>query len=253
MSIDSAVSELTAFLVPLPTLPTCATPYFFTQRANFITMRTNSNASISLERARNFVNSIQVPTFKPYLSSNPTFQTVASNFWPPPPNVDYTRIKLPTADGLDELDIDIAGGTTLGPEDSNISKPIALILHGLESNSTGVQTLRLVDSFSNAGFKVIALNYRSCAEDAKPPTTLKLYHAGFTEDVETVLLTIRNAATSLGAVPPRVYMCGFSLGANILCNVLRMAGERATEVYGIVAAFAFCVRIIKDITVCYLN
>ncbi len=252
MSIQS-VPELTAFVTTHPALPFGSSRRIFIERRSFVTMRTNQPAGISLERARNFVNSFEFPAFKPYLSSNPTFQTVASNFWPPAPKVDYTRIKLPTADGLDELDIDIAGGSSLVPEESKASKPIALLLHGLESCSSGAQTLRLADTFSKAGFKVIALNYRSCAANSKPPATLKLYHAGFTEDVETVLLAIRSAATSNGAVPPRVYMCGFSLGANILCNVLRMVGERATEGYGIVAAFGFCVRIAQNIGVCSLS
>lgn len=238
--------EVIAFLTALPLLPVRTTVCNFARRReSSVTMSANPTSAISIEQARNFVNSIKVPPFNPYLSSNPNFQTIVSNFWPRPPSVEYTRIKLPTSDGLDELDIDIAGGTTIAPEKNNPSKPVVLLLHGLESCSTGTQTLRLANAFSNAGFKVLALNYRSCAADAKPPVTLKLYHAGFTEDAETVLLAIRNAARSINEVPPRVYVCGFSLGANILCNLLRMVGERATEDYGIVGAFGFCVRIFK--------
>eukprot|EP00171_Calliarthron_tuberculosum_P013995 IDg13995t1 len=161
--------------------------------------------------------------------------------YPSPPSVSYTRVDLPTADGLDKLAIDITGGSTLEPEDGVPQKPIALVLHGLESNSTGVQSLRLSDALFSAGFKVLAPNYRSCAADAGPPATLRLYHAGFTEDIITVLTAVRTAANNAGKQPAPVYLVGFSLGSNVMCNFLRQAGTDTFNKYSVVAAFGSCV------------
>jgi len=205
-------------------------------------MAVNKNSK-NLQRARDLVNSFKLEPFKPYISGNAHLQTILGNTFPGAPDVSYNRVSLPTADGLDVLQIDIAGGTTLAPEtdSSSRSKPIALILHGLESSSTGVCSLRLAYSLESSGFKVVALNYRSCQEPMTNPVTLKLYHAGFCEDVITTLLAIRTAAGTSGQAAPRVYLVGFSLGANIMCNFLREAGEHAEETYGVVGAFGICV------------
>lgn len=193
------------------------------------------------ERACTLVDTFRVPSFQPFISSNGHFQSILSHLYPPPPKLSYKRVSIRTDDGLDEVAIDIAGGSSLAPEDDDHPKPVALILHGLESSSTGVVTLRIADALLAAGFKVLAMNYRSCAADAGPPTSIRLYHAGFIDDVKTVLTATRAAAESLGKQPRPIFIVGFSLGANVLCNLLRDAGEEAFEKYRIVSAFGICV------------
>lgn len=195
----------------------------------------------TLQHAKTLVNSFSVPPFEPFISSNGHLQSIIANLYPPPPPVSYTRINLPTDDGLDKIAIDIAGGSTLEPDDRLPPKPIALLLHGLESNSTGVQSLRLADAMLSAGFKVLAPNYRSCAADAGPPVTLRLYHAGFTDDVTTILDALRAAAEKAGKHPAPVFLVGFSLGSNVMCNFLRQAGAEVSSKYNVVAAFGSCV------------
>lgn len=189
-------------------------------------------------KARVLVDAFPVPPFKPYISANGHVQTILSNFYPRPPLVDYTRVTLPTDDGLERLQIDIANGTTLAPEQRG--QPVALLLHGLESSSRGTITLRLADAIQKKGFKVVALNYRSCADDSGPPKTLRWYHAGFTEDVFTVLRAIRDAAESTAAARPKVVLAGFSMGSNVMLNVLREAGRAARPEYGVIGAFGGC-------------
>lgn len=194
-----------------------------------------------MDRARELVNSFKLEPFKPYISANAHVQTILGNAFAGAPDVNYNRVSLRTADGLDVLQIDIAGGTTLAPDIASPAKPVVLLLHGLESSSTGVVSRRFSHAFESSGFKVVALNYRSCQEPMTSPVTLKLYHAGFCEDVITTLLAIRTAAGTSGQAVPRVFLVGFSLGANILCNFLREAGDYARETYGVVGAFGICV------------
>lgn len=73
------------------------------------------------------------------------------------------------------------------------------------------------------------------------PTTLRLYHAGFTDDVETLLRAIAAAAVREGRRPPDVYLCGFSLGANIMCQFVGKWGEQARDTFHVVAAAGACV------------
>lgn len=85
------------------------------------------------------------------------------------------------------------------------------------------------------------MNYRSCGGEDDVPSTLKMYHAGFTEDGLTVLAAIRDSAKEAGRIPPDVYLAGFSLGSNILCVMLGQLGIAALNEYNVVAAAGACV------------
>lgn len=200
--------------------------------------------------------------FTPFLSSNPNFQTICANFYPKPPPLQYRRVLINSDDKQAVLKIDIANGTSLAPNLHNSSsapitvpdhtprhkyqnfprsKPVVVVLHGLESNSHAVVTRRIVAACIKEDFKTIVLNFRSCAEPQEVPTTLRLYHAGFTEDVETLLRGVKEAAIENGYYPPDVYLCGFSLGANLVCQFLGRQGENAKALYHVVAGGGACV------------
>lgn len=236
---SAASYQLPAFAsTPIPRIPSpvrFANPSVSTTK---MMQHEKETKIIAASKARALVFAFPVPPFTPYISSNGHIQTILANFFPRPPAVDYTRVTLPTDDGLETLQIDLAGATTLAPEVSG--QPVAVLLHGLESCSRGPVTLRLADAIEKKGFKIVALNYRSCAHDSGPPKTLRLYHAGFTDDVFTVLRAIRDAAEMKGVVRPKVVLCGFSLGSSIMGNVLREAGEDAASEYGIIGAFGVC-------------
>lgn len=200
--------------------------------------------------------------FTPYPFSNPHFQTVIAYYYPPPPNVAYTRIQLPTDDNAATLQIDLAHGQTLAPTEPHVEHlwhkvpphssrseydhlprppPVAVVLHGLESNARSRISRRIAAAMGGIPMKTVLLNYRSCAEEGEVPTTMRLYHAGFTEDVEMLLRAIKEAAVATGWHPPQVYLCGFSLGANLVCQLLGKWEKKAEEVFGVVAAAAACV------------
>lgn len=105
----------------------------------------------------------------------------------------------------------------------------------MESNSCAILCRRLTNALRRHGFRVYLLNYRACTGET--PRTLRLYHAGFTEDVEQMLREIRKRDDS-----PPVYVCGFSLGGNILVNLSgRYSYESLTDDFGIIAAGAVAV------------
>lgn len=207
--------------------------------------------------------------FQPFLISNPHFQTIISHFYPVPPLPAYTRLAIGTDDGLASFYVDVANGNSLGPEDvevkssrilhyhapprrvqlpnditlSNLkpARPAVVILTGLESHSHAIIPRRMVHAFTPHGFKVFVVNYRSCAHPIDVPKTFRLYHAAFTEDVETLLRAIVHAALESGYRPPEVYMCGFSLGANVMCHFLGRNGIKASTFYNVVAAAGACI------------
>lgn len=130
--------------------------------------------------------------------------------------VTFEREVLTTPDG-DELMLD----HTPGPAES----PRLLLLHGLEGSAHSLHTQGIAFLARRAGWRVMALNFRSCARD---PADIRrrlsnrrprLYHAGETQDFDLLvrLLRTREPRTRLVAL-------GFSLGGNVL---LKWLGETA--------------------------
>lgn len=162
--------------------------------------------------------------YRPFLFLEANAQTILSNFFPTPRVPDTRRYTLRSADNETDLYIDVCEPVRAEPSGSqstmSVSEveepPIALIVPGMESNAGAVITRRALNVLSRNGFRTHALNYRSCAGAPEPPPrTARLYHAGFTDDVLTVLRHLRLIAPSAELV-----IVGFSLGANIVMNLL---------------------------------
>lgn len=145
------------------------------------------------------------------------FQTIWGRLARPRAGIPFTRELLETPDG-DELVLDHADPPGAGP-----LAPRALLLHGLEGSSNSVYMQGLASELLARGFRVTALNFRSCALDpndltrALPNRRPRLYHSGETEDIDLVIRTL--AARSGGA--PLVAVA-VSLGGNAL---LKWLGE----------------------------
>jgi uncharacterized protein len=106
-------------------------------------------------------------------------------------------------------------------------KPVAVVVHGLSGSSTSLLSLRMAETIADEGFKVVLVNFRGCADEQPVPKTFKMYHAGFYEDVETVVRALQGQD---------VYIVGYSLGTAVLINMLGDLGSRASTEYNIVAA-----------------
>lgn len=111
---------------------------------------------------------------------------------------------LPTADG-DFFTVDWM--------DRSPSK-VAVLLHGLEGNSTSTYVLGMARALAKRGWSVAAMTHRSC--DGIMNKVVGSYHSGFTDDLSTLL----GHCSSFG----KVVVVGFSLGGNI---ALKRAGEAA--------------------------
>jgi predicted alpha/beta-fold hydrolase len=117
--------------------------------------------------------------------------------------VAYHRERLELADG-DFLDFDwlTAGNDRL-----------AVLSHGLEASSRDSTVLGMAATLHNAGWSVLAWNYRGCSEEMN--RLPRLYHSGDTADLGKVIDYAAKQFSILGLV-------GFSLGGNL---VLKYLGE----------------------------
>lgn len=200
-----------------------------------------SGITTSFAKERALLDSFQLTPFKPAVCGEGNVQTIISNYFPQPSYSPLARVTLATDDGLGEFYVDVANGSSLVPTEDNVNQPVAVVLPGLESNSRAIISRRLINALARAGFLVCALNYRSCGGQDDKPTTLKLYHAGFTDDVKTLLRALRTANVNSGRVPPPVFLCGFSLGANVACTLLAEESGETARKLGVVAAAAAAV------------
>ncbi len=105
-----------------------------------------------------------------------------------------------------------------GPADD--SRPLLLVLHGLEGSSRSAYVQGLLRLALDRGWRGVALNFRSCSGPLNRAT--RFYHSGDTGDLDALvrLLAEREPTLRVGAV-------GVSLGGNVL---LKWVGECRADV-----------------------
>jgi predicted alpha/beta-fold hydrolase len=96
---------------------------------------------------------------------------------------------------------------------------LILLLHGLESSADAHYVKGVCEKALHEGYSVARMNMRNCGGTSHLSTTL--YNAGMSRDV---LLVAENLANTFGF--KRVFLCGFSLGGNV---VLKAAGEHGNS------------------------
>jgi predicted alpha/beta-fold hydrolase len=151
--------------------------------------------------------------------------------------VPLRRERLPTPDG-DFVDLDWADGDGLGP-----GAPHLLVLHGLEGSSRSHYVTGLVRVGRGAGWRGVALNFRSCSGELN--RLPRFYHSGETGDLDHVVRTLvrREPGVPVGIV-------GVSLGGNVLLKWLgELGGAAPAELVGAVGVsvpfdLAACARVL---------
>ncbi len=134
-------------------------------------------------------------------------QTVVANFTAPEA-VDCTRIEIETPDD-DFLELDVI--------DTENSKPVAALFHGLEGSSERYYIRNLMKALEDEGFSSVALNFRGCGRRLNKQK--RMYHSGETRDYATLFKWMD------ARFPNRqLYAVGFSLGANALVKSLGEEG-----------------------------
>ncbi len=121
----------------------------------------------------------------------------------------YERQRIDLSDG-DFLDIDWSFSQT-----ERKTAQVVLLFHGLEGHAKRPYMAGTTKILNANGYDCAAVNLRGCSGE----TNLKLrsYHSGATDDVSDVVdFIVKNTAYTT------LYLCGFSLGGNL---VLKYLGE----------------------------
>jgi predicted alpha/beta-fold hydrolase len=137
-----------------------------------------------------------------FLFRNNHINTIFPYFFRKRPALTFQRKQVETPDG-DFFDVDWL-------LQSNNDK-LMVLLHGLEGSSHSQYILGTASLFQKSGFNVAAINFRSCSGTLNRGK--KLYHSGFTEDLE-YFLQYHSQPFS------QIFLCGFSLGGSVVMNYL---------------------------------
>jgi predicted alpha/beta-fold hydrolase len=104
-------------------------------------------------------------------------------------------------------------------QESRTEHPTLVLLHGLEGSSESVYMLGTADKAFQNGFNTVRVNMRNCG--GTEHLTPTLYHSGLSSD----MLAITRELIAQDCLQ-HIYLCGFSMGGNI---VLKFAGEMGAD------------------------
>lgn len=148
----------------------------------------------------------------PLLFANAHVQTIFPTLLRRVRGIRYARERIDTPDG-DFIDLDTS---KVGADKA------AIVLHGLEGDSSRAYMLGIVRALNRKGWDALAFNFRGCSGETN--RTLRFYHSGETGDLLTV---ISHVIEKRGYT--RLALVGFSLGGNV---ILKYLGERGQAVSG---------------------
>jgi uncharacterized protein len=146
----------------------------------------------------------------PYWLPNGHFQSIYPALFRQVTGIKYFREKIITADD-DFLNLDWSYSDGIG------KRPLVILSHGLEGNSTRQYITGMVKILNRNGFDCLAWNFRSCGGEMNQ--TARFYHSGATEDLDAVM----QHAFARGYDDVR--LIGFSLGGNLTLKYLGEAGQ----------------------------
>ncbi len=169
---------------------------------------------------------------------SPLFRTVPEvdfrlDRWTTPDN-DFLRTHHaePKAPGpIADADTSLNGADYAGSDPPD-DPPVLLVLHGLEGSVRSNYVLGLADGFTRSGWRVVAMEHRSCGGELN--RARRLYHSGVTDDLAFVVDEIVRRG-----IGKRVYIVGISLGGNQTVKWLGEQGEAIPEC--VQGAVAVCV------------
>jgi len=151
-------------------------------------------------------------------------QTIYPLFIRPDP-LPYLRQRWETPDG-DFIDLDWVDPPAAPPTADR--RPLFVLFHGLEGNSSSHYAITLLRSAATIGWSAVVVNFRGCSgESNRLP---RAYHSGDSDEIDWILRRLRQ---SFPARPH--YAVGVSLGGNAL---LKWLGEREASAASCVQAAA---------------
>ena len=146
----------------------------------------------------------------------------------------YRRQTIATPDG-DFFDVDIRVRNPNPAATTTTPLKIVVQTHGLESTSTSPLCQSMADDFIRVGGvdEVHTICFRGCS--GSPNKTPGAYHLGFTADLKHYLSLLSSSTPNA-----RVFLSGFSLGANVVLKCLGELGDSASSL-NIAGAAVTCV------------
>lgn len=148
---------------------------------------------------------ISISTFRPpMLLRSAHTQTIWAKLFRRNPQPKYRRERVELSDG-DFLDLDCL--------DVKESAGSVVILPGMEGSSYSPYVRGLACQLWQHNYRIVVLNFRGCS--GEPNRLARTYHAGDTQDLELVIATLIERGNE-----ENLYVCGFSLGGNVLLNYL---------------------------------
>ncbi len=146
----------------------------------------------------------------PYGFKGPHRQTIFPAICRRVKPITLRRERIDTPD-RDFLDLDWA--------DQGSQAPLIVISHGLEGNSRQAYIQGLARTFFQAGWNVLAWNFRGCSGEVN--RSLQTYHSGASADLDVVIKHVDQSRKY-----PLVVLAGFSLGGNL---TLKYLGEQGAH------------------------
>lgn len=123
--------------------------------------------------------------------------------------IPYERERITTPD-QDFLDLDwLKQG----------SSRLIIISHGLEGNTSRAYVRGMARAFFQAGYDILAWNYRGCSEEIN--RNIRFYHSGATDDLDLIVQHVSKKDTY-----SEISLIGFSLGGNL---TLKYLGEKGKQ------------------------
>lgn len=170
----------------------------------------------------------------PYWLPNGHFQSIYPALFRQINGIKYFREKIVTPDD-DFLNLDWSYAQNEG------RKPLVILSHGLEGNTTRQYITGMVKLLNRHGFDCLAWNFRSCGGEMNQ--TARFYHSGATEDLDAVVQNAFEKGYS------DLRLMGFSLGGNL---TLKYLGEQGAAIDSrIKGAIVFSVPM--DLKACSLS
>lgn len=127
----------------------------------------------------------------------------------------YHRERLELDDG-DFIDIDWL--------DSSTDRPLVVMFHGLEGDSSSHYARSIMGLFQELGWRGAVVHFRGCS--GTPNRLPRAYHAGDSEEIDRILHKIIDKNQSLNS-NTQLYVIGISLGGNALLKWLGEQGKKA--------------------------
>jgi len=166
----------------------------------------------------------------PWWLKNRHLQTFWAPLTPKLPIPKLTRQRLELSDG-DFIDMD-----WLNPERD---APTVVLLHGLEGGLDSPYLRRMLFQIQQRRWRGVLVYWRGCSEEINRLD--KTYHSGRSEDLDEVIAEIQSSKS-----PDKLFIAGYSLGANIMLKWLGEQGHNAKIDAGCAVSTPFNLSICAD-------